>query len=147
MWFLWTVLSHWNCRTLSPAALMMSQAGHNSTGSSWTSQSPRSCCLLPVGALISSRSYLSELALTKSRQPLSSLTSAFTSTLMSLWGHMSPRPSLSALPYCISYETFADPSPDPFSSRWYHYSFCHDWITEMQPLPVFRCTSSSVSSR
>ena len=43
-----------------------------------------------------------ELALTKSRQPLSSVTSAFTSTLMSLWGHTSPRPSLPASPYTAS---------------------------------------------
>jgi len=80
-----------------------------------------------------------------SRQPLSSVTSAFISTLMSLWFHTSPRPSLPASPYCISYEAFADPSPDPFSSRWYHHLFCHHWITEMQPLPVVRCTSSSIS--
>ena len=59
-----------------------------------------------------------ELALTKSRQPLSSVTSAFISTLIPLRGHMSPRSSLPALLYCVSYEVFADLSPDMFSSRW-----------------------------
>ena len=82
-------LRHWSCSrpTLSPAALMMLQAGYDPTGSSWTPPSPRSFDLLPVDALISCRSYLLELALTKSRQPLSSVTSAFISTLTSLWGH------------------------------------------------------------
>ena len=93
-------LRHWSCRTLSLAALMMLQAGCYPTGSSWTPPSPRSCGLLPVGALISCRTYyLFELALTKSRQPLSSVTSAFTSTLMSLWGHQEvclPRRTASA---------------------------------------------------
>ena len=61
-------------------------------------------------------------AATFSCQLLSSVTSAFISTLTSPWGDKSPRPSLPASPYCISYEAFADPSPDPFSSRWYQLS-------------------------
>ena len=74
------------------------------------------------------------------------VTLAFTWTFMSLWGHTSSRPSLPALPFCVSYEALANPSPDPFSSRWYHYSFCHDWITEMQPSPQYSAIPAQASA-
>ena len=67
---------------------MMLQAGYDPTGSSCTSSSPRSCGLLPVSTLISCHSCLFELALTKSRQPLSSVTSAFIDCDVSVRSHV-----------------------------------------------------------
>ena len=50
---------------------------------------------------------------------LSFVTSAYTSTPTSWWGHTSRRPSLLALSYCISCEASAGPFPDLFSSHWW----------------------------
>ena len=115
-------------------------------GSSWIPPIPRSCGLPPVDVFTCCRNHLYEYApMTKSCQLPLSATSVYTSTLMSRWGHMLPRPSVPALPHFVSYAASAALFPDLFSSHWCRRSSCLGWIrpTVMDCSSAFLCASLS----